>query len=148
MITDFHHASFTVRDLKASVHFYVDVLGGEHMFDRDLQQGYVAKIVGYPDLHQLQSWVRLGGEKLELIQYLAPQADPIDPESYHPGTAHLAFDVDNIHELCRRLQENGFRTRSAEPVRIEYGPHEGGYALYVYDPDGISIELMQLPPKQ
>ncbi|MCL5109367.1 MAG: VOC family protein [Chloroflexi bacterium] len=148
MITDFHHASFTVRDLKESLKFYVDMLGGEHMFDRDLVKGYVAKIVGYPELHQLQSWVRLGGEKLELIQYVSPQGTPIDAESYNAGTAHLAFEVDNVHELCQKLRANGYRTRSSEPVRMEYGPHEGGYAFYVYDPDDISIELMQLPQKQ
>ena len=43
-----------------------------------------------------------------------------------------------------RLRAHGVKTRSA-PVRIESGPHEGGYSLYAEDPDGIVVELMQLP---
>ncbi len=144
MITDFHHASITVQNLERSVAFYRDVLGMEYMFERDVIKGYVAEIVGYPDVHQRQAWLRGGGEKLELIQYLSPEGKPIDGASYNPGTLHLAFEVDDIHAMYKRLQELGVKTRSA-PVAIVQGPHKGGYAMYVYDPDGVSIELMQLP---
>jgi hypothetical protein len=36
--------------------------------------------------------------------------------------------------------------RSPEPVVIPWGPYKGGRACYLRDPDGISIELMELPP--
>jgi hypothetical protein len=30
-------------------------------------------------------------------------------------------------------------------VRITSGPNEGGYVVYLYDPDGYTIELFQPP---
>jgi hypothetical protein len=35
--------------------------------------------------------------------------------------------------------------RDPAPVEIPWGPYRGGWACYLRDPDGISIELMQVP---
>jgi hypothetical protein len=37
--------------------------------------------------------------------------------------------------------------RSA-PVYMNEGPNEGGWAVYMLDPDGITIELFQPAPKR
>jgi lactoylglutathione lyase len=59
-----------------------------------------------------------------------------DPENYGEGRnfGHLAFEVDNIYEACRRLQEGG--------VTINRPPRDGRMA-FVRSPDNISIELLQ-----
>ncbi len=68
-----------------------------------------------------------------------------DPEAYTGGRnfGHLAFAVDNIHETCRRLMDDG--------VTINRPPRDGRMA-FVRSPDGISIELLQdgqaLPPAE
>ena len=36
--------------------------------------------------------------------------------------------------------------RSQQPIEIPWGPYKGGWAGYVRDPDGITIQLMQHPP--
>jgi hypothetical protein len=33
------------------------------------------------------------------------------------------------------------------PVAIEQGVNKGGWAIYFTDPDGITFELLQPPPK-
>ena len=59
-----------------------------------------------------------------------------DPEQYAGGRnfGHLAYQVENIHETCRRLQEAG--------VTINRPPRDGHMA-FIRSPDGISIELLQ-----
>ena len=66
-----------------------------------------------------------------------------DTEDYEGGRnfGHLAYQVDNIYELCQRLLDKG--------VVINRPPRDGHMA-FVRSPDGISIELLQsgdaLPP--
>lgn len=59
-----------------------------------------------------------------------------DPETYSGGRnfGHLAFQVDDIYELCDRLMKNG--------VTINRPPRDGHMA-FIRSPDGISIELLQ-----
>lgn len=59
-----------------------------------------------------------------------------DPEPYSGGRnfGHLAFEVDDIYDSCRRLMEAG--------VTINRPPRDGHMA-FVRTPDGISVELLQ-----
>ncbi len=59
-----------------------------------------------------------------------------DSENYEGGRnfGHLAFAVDNIYELCEKLQNQG--------VTINRPPRCGRMA-FVRSPDNISIELLQ-----
>ena len=59
-----------------------------------------------------------------------------DKEEYSGGRnfGHLAFRVNNIYEICQKLQNNG--------VVINRPPRDGHMA-FVKSPDGISIELLQ-----
>lgn len=62
-----------------------------------------------------------------------------DPEEYGGGRnfGHLAYEVDDVYETCRRLMEAG--------VTINRPPREGRMA-FVRTPDNISIELLQKGP--
>jgi 4-oxalocrotonate tautomerase len=57
-----------------------------------------------------------------------------------PATDHLAFEVHDLGELEQRLRAQG--------VQVVRGPLESGYgtSLYVLDPDGVEIELIE--PKE
>ena len=59
-----------------------------------------------------------------------------DPEEYTGGRnfGHLAYEVDNIYELCANLQAQG--------VTINRPPRDGRMA-FIRSPDGISIEILQ-----
>jgi catechol 2,3-dioxygenase-like lactoylglutathione lyase family enzyme len=66
-------------------------------------------------------------------------------ETFNVGNAHLALVTPDLHAVFERLRGKAL-FRSDAPVRIEWGPYEGGHAARVRDPDGITIELIQLPP--
>ena len=54
-------------------------------------------------------------------------------DSRHFG--HLAYDVENIYDMCRHLMDNG--------VVINRPPRDGRMA-FVRSPDNISVELLQM----
>ncbi len=56
-------------------------------------------------------------------------------DSRHFG--HLAYEVDNIYDMCSKLEEAG--------VTINRPPRDGHMA-FVRSPDNISIELLQKGP--
>ena len=56
-------------------------------------------------------------------------------DSRHFG--HLAYDVENIYDMCAHLQANG--------VTINRPPRDGRMA-FVRSPDNVSIELLQMGP--
>ena len=59
-----------------------------------------------------------------------------DNQTYDGGRnfGHLAYQVDDIYETCRRLMDNG--------VTINRPPRDGRMA-FIRTPDSISIELLQ-----
>jgi catechol 2,3-dioxygenase-like lactoylglutathione lyase family enzyme len=44
------------------------------------------------------------------------------------------------------MAKHGVRFRS-EPVAIEAGINKGGYTVYFLDPDDITLEIIQPPPR-
>jgi len=61
--------------------------------------------------------------------------DGLPSDSRHFG--HLAYSVDNIHETCQFLMDNG--------VTINRPPRDGRMA-FVRSPDNVSVELLQDGP--
>jgi catechol 2,3-dioxygenase-like lactoylglutathione lyase family enzyme len=146
------HFSFTVSDLERSVHFYCDILGLELVHRQEQANPYTRQLVGYPDAHLRVAQLRIrgapttrSGHLIELVEYVAPRGQKVDTRTFNPGTAHLAFEVDDIQAEYQRLVVQGVRFRS-EPVTIEAGINRGGYAVYFLDPDDITLELLQPPP--
>ncbi len=150
MLINTWHFSFTVSDIERSIHFYRDVLGMELVHT---QEQATRKFVGYPDAHLKVAQFKVpglpvarSGHILELVQYVAPKGVPVDTRTLNPGTAHLAFQVDDIHAEYARMASLGVRFRS-EPVAIEAGINTGGFTCYFLDPDDITLEIIQAPPK-
>jgi catechol 2,3-dioxygenase-like lactoylglutathione lyase family enzyme len=148
MITGANHTSFTVSDMERSLAFYRDLLGLEVLFDQEGTGGYLAAITGFPDAHLRIVHLRIPGSthRLELVQYYRPQGQPADVRTCNPGSAHLCFEVADLEAAYQRLRAAGVRFRS-EPTPITAGANKGGAALYLLDPDGITLELFQPPPR-
>ena len=105
---------------------------------------YISRILGYPGVKiECAFWTLPGGITLELIEYLEPPPGAVDMETYNAGNAHLCLVVDDLDaDLARLGRELGIA--GIEAVDIPWGPYAGGKACYLRDPDGISIQLMQV----
>lgn len=151
MILSIWHASFTVADIGRSIAFYRDELGLELVHEQEQANEYTRKFVGYPDAHLKVAQFAIpgadqprSGHVIELVQYVAPEGEPVHPERFQPGAAHLAFQVHDTFALYERLRERGVRFVS-EPVAITAGINAGGATVYLEDPDGNTLELVTAP---
>jgi lactoylglutathione lyase len=143
-ITKAHHTGLQVADLDRSLAFYRDILGFEIVFAWNPQADYIGELVGYPEADIHAAILRLPGSDvfLELLEYRNVDRTPVDTRTANPGTAHIAFFVDDLDTLFAELTTRGVRSVSA-PVTPTIGPNEGGRAVYLIDPDGIRVELIQ-----
>lgn len=124
------HTMIRVKDLDAALDFFVNKLGLVETRRKDVPQGkftlvFLATAKGEPEVELTYNW----GQE--------------EPYSVGRNFGHLAYRVDNIYELCSKLQEQG--------VAILRPPRDG-YMAFVRSPDDISVELLQegepLPPQE
>jgi catechol 2,3-dioxygenase-like lactoylglutathione lyase family enzyme len=148
-VSGLHHTCYTVSDLDRSLVFYRDQLGCEVLAEQEKEGGYLAAIIGYPDAHVRMAHLRVpGGEHvIELFEYLAPQGGRAEVEPRNVGASHLCFLCDDLPALYEQLREQGVDSFVSPPVEVDTGINTGGWALYLRDPDGITVELFQ-PPKR
>jgi len=140
------HVSVTCADLDRSISFYRDVLGLAFLGRGESDGEDMSQITGLPGVRLL--WAELdlgGGQLLELLEYTSPLGGAIRQQTNEPGSGHIGLAVDGIDALYRRLVDAGATVRS-EPVAIsEAGDWNGVRSMYVLDPDGVTIELVERP---
>ncbi len=89
-----------------------------------------------------------GGVLLELLDYRLPDRVPHVDDTRHPGNVHLCLRTDDAEATWARALACGARSVSPNgPVELDGGPNKGAKAAYLRDPDGVSLELFQLPPR-
>lgn len=141
------HAGFTVSDLDRSVAWYRDVLGLTLISRQPNDNAYTRQIVGMPDAVLEIAFFALapgsGEQILELVQYLRPAGGSPDLSTRDVGVGHLALEVDDLRSEYERLRGHGVRFRNP-PVEIDEGLNRGSWACYLLDPDGITIELIEM----
>ena len=124
------HTMVRVTDLNESLDFYCNKLGLEELRRVDNEAGRFTLVF-------------LGAKDNPDSQVELPPN--WDPEDYDGGRnfGHLAYQVENIYDLCQHLMDNG--------VTINRPPRDG-YMAFVRSPDNISVELLQadgpLPPQE
>ena len=110
--------------------------------ERDPQ--FAEKITGILGAHLKTAYLRApGGHHLELIQYLSPPGAKLDTRTHNVGSAHLAFNVDNLPKLYADWKAKGVHFKSP-PMEVPGGPNKGNLAVYCTDPDGITLEFIQV----
>ncbi len=125
------HTMVRVLDLEKSMAFY-RLLGLKEIRRRDDENGRYSLIFMAPE----------GQEDCPVeLTYNWDGDDGLPSDGRHFG--HLAYEVENIYDLCQILMEAG--------VTINRPPRDGRMA-FVRSPDNVSIELLQagdaLPPAE
>lgn len=131
------HTMVRVTDIDQSLDFYVNKLGMREVRRHQNDSGrYTLIFLAAPEDEGKGK-----SEKAPLLELTYNW----DPEKYGEGRnfGHLAFEVDNIYDLCAKLQKAG--------VTINRPPRDGNMA-FIRSPDNISIEILQkgspLPPAE
>ena len=139
------HTGFTVSNLERSLAFWRDVLGFE-LSHRPHQTGDLAsEITGVPGAEISIAVLKGYGHKIELLQYLAPpDCKHVDVRPCDVGFVHVAFTVDDLDAVLNKIASSGWKA-AGKPQTLHSGPNAGKRVVYVRDPDGTTIEFMQLP---
>ena len=119
----FLHTMLRVRDLDASLDFFVGKLGLNEVRRRHSESGRFTLVFLATDA---------ADDRAELE--LTHNWDHADAYGQGRFFGHLAYEVDDIHALCARLMAAG--------VVIHRPPRDGRMA-FVRSPDGHSVELLQ-----
>ena len=86
-----------------------------------------------------------GGHKIELLEYLAPaDRKRADIRPCDVGSVHVALLVHDLDSMLERIAASDWKA-AGKPQRLQSGPNAGKRVVYVRDPDGTTIELMQVP---
>lgn len=122
------HTMIRVTDLESALHFYCAKLGLAEVKRMESQQGRFTLVY----LAAPADEARATAENAPLVELTYNW----DSEVYSGGRnfGHLAFEVENIYEICAKLMSAG--------VTIHRPPRDGHMA-FIRSPDGISIELLQ-----
>ena len=145
MIIGVHHFALTVSDMERSLAFYRDRFGLEVVSDREVDGDYVEVITGVAGAHIRIVHLRGYGVQVELLQYLRPAGAPRARPLPDAGSAHLCFVSDDLDADAASLREAGVSFRSPI-VTTTSGPNRGGRGIYLEDPDGNVVEVVQLAP--
>lgn len=144
-LTSVAHTGFTVENLDRSLKFYRDLLGMHLVHQQETDAAYVGTVTGFPGARLRIAHLRVTPDDphtLELLQYVSHPGEPTDRATNRPGNGHLAIRVDDLLAWYERLKAHGVEFRS-EPTPVTTGMNVGARAVYLRDPDGFTIELVQ-----
>lgn len=143
------HTSYTVSNLERSLEFYTGLLGLELLWQREIDNPYFCEILGFPGCSVRAAHLRIPGSqhKVELFEYVQPLGQKADVRTQNVGSSHLSLVVEDLHSAYAELKARGVEFRSP-PVEITAGVNRGGWAVYLLDPDGITVELFQKPGRE
>ncbi|NOY47258.1 MAG: methylmalonyl-CoA epimerase [Chlorobi bacterium] len=131
MINKIEHIGIAVKDIKTSNTLFEKLFGESHYKIENVESEGVKT-----------SFFKVGNNKIELLEATdedSPIAKFINKKG--EGIHHIAFDVDDIHQEIKRLQNEGF-------VVINEKPKKGAdnklvVFLHPKSTNGVLIELCQ-----
>jgi glyoxylase I family protein len=139
------HTGITVSNLERSLAFWRDVLGFEFSHTAHQTGELAGEITGVEGAEiRLAVLKAPGGHKIELLEYLAPldrkrgNLRPCDV-----GSVHVALLVNDLNLVLERIAASGWKA-AGKPQTLNKGPNAGKRVVYVRDPDGTTIEFMQV----
>ncbi len=140
----------TVSDMDRSVEFFAKVLTFEKMEDVEVLGDAYEHLQGVFGLRMRVVTLRLGEERIQLTEYLAPRGRPIpaDSRSNDHWFQHVAIIVSDMDKAYARLRQFKVEHASTGPQTLpSYITAAAGIrAFYFKDPDGHALEILQFPP--
>jgi catechol 2,3-dioxygenase-like lactoylglutathione lyase family enzyme len=139
----------TVSDLDRAVAFFTRVLGFTVVSDTEVVGESYERLEGLFGVRMRIARLVLGGEELELTEYLAPRGRPYPAGSRSNDRwfQHVAIIVSDMDSAYRVLRANKVEHISTGPQTIPVSnPAAGGIrAFYFRDPDGHPLEILWFP---
>ena len=147
------HVSWTVPDLEAAIAFYTETFGATVLYrigpidsadiPKDAQgRDWMETHVGVKGARLTLAMLQLAPNlKFQLVQYDKP-ADrrEVVPRNCDRGGHHIALLVKDVNAAAVWLRQRGCKVY--ESIAMDSGPLAGKTNIYVQDPWGLTLELV------
>lgn len=138
------HLGLCVSDMERSIRFYRDLLGFRPLSQVSVKGPEADKLLRLSGVDQRTVFLERDGLRLALFAFASPR--PLGDGEPHPmnqlGMAAIMLRVDDLDATLVPFREAGVRilddTYTAHPAF-------GSKLVFLCDPDGTLIELIQMP---
>jgi catechol 2,3-dioxygenase-like lactoylglutathione lyase family enzyme len=138
------HVGICVSDLERSQRFYCEGLGFREVSRLDVAGTPAETLLELPGASLRAVFLERDGTRLELLHFFSPGASHAEaPRPMNePGLTHLSLRVADLEATLAGLAAAGARVLEASRIEIAAARTR---ALFVTDPDGTRIELVEAP---
>jgi glyoxylase I family protein len=138
------HIGVCVSDLERSLRFYCDLLGFRRLTKVTVDDPLSARLLRLPEVDQDTAFVERDGVRLALFAFRKPKTlgDGEPREMNRTGMAALMLRVANLDGMLEQMRSAGVRV--LDDTYIEH-PAWGSKLGFVCDPDGMLVELIEIP---
>ncbi len=138
------HIGICVTDLDRSVRFYRDLLGFKWRSELRIQGEPTETLLRLRDVDLHAVYLERDGTRIELLHYVSPGAvgDGEPRPMNGRGLTHLSLRIDDFAATVSALRAAGVRI--LDETLLDFTAFASG-AVFVCDPDGTLIELVQAP---
>jgi glyoxylase I family protein len=138
------HIGVCVRDMERSLRFYRDLLGFRPLTQVEVRGAEADRLLGLSGVDQRTVFVERDGVRLALFAYRAPEAvgDGEPRPMNATGLAAIMLRVDDLDATLAECRKAGVRI--LDDTRTDY-PAFRSKLVFVCDPDGAMIELVEIP---
>jgi len=138
------HIGICVSDWERALRFYRDLLGFQYLSELQVAGEPTDTLLQLRNVTLRAIYLERDGTRIELLHYPTPghQGDGRPRAMNQLGLTHLSLRVDNLAATVDALKQAGVRI--LEKSRIDI-PAFDAAAVFITDPDGTLIELVQAP---
>ena len=138
------HIGVCVSDMEGALAFYCDLLGFRPISEVNVNDALSAKLLRLPGIDQRTVFVERDGVRLALFALRAPPIQNAGRvrEMNEAGMVALMLRVDDLDATLETMRAAGVRV--LDETRIEH-PAYGSKLVFVTDPDGLLVELIEIP---
>jgi catechol 2,3-dioxygenase-like lactoylglutathione lyase family enzyme len=143
--------AMTVSNLETAEAFYRNALDFNLVTGSESEQWgeELERTTGVFGARARSERLKIGGEQIELIEFLAPEGAPFPPgtRSNDAWFQHIAIVTADMAKAYEHLRALHVRHGSPGPQKLpDWNPNAGGIeAFYFRDPDGHHLEVIHFP---
>jgi len=138
------HIGICVSDWEGSLRFYRDLLGFRELSSLDVAGTHADRLLGLKSVKLRAVYLERDGLRIELLAFASPE--PVGASLPRPmnqlGLTHLSMRVSNLSRVVDDLRSAGVCVLEATEINLFA---VGSAAIFVTDPDGTRIELVEIP---
>jgi lactoylglutathione lyase len=138
------HIGVCVSDMERALAFYCDLLGFRPLSELNVADALSAKLLRLPEVDQRTVFVERDGVRLALFALRNPA--PVNAGRVRAmnetGMVALMLRVDDLDATLDKMRAAGVRV--LDETRIQH-PAYGSKLVFVTDPDGMLVELIEIP---